>query len=68
MAWPTVRTASGSYTCYAPGQWTGLAGAFAPAGRVVFAGEHTSDGRSGYMDGAAETGRIAAAAVARLIR
>lgn len=68
MAWPSIRTASGSYTCYAPGQWTGLAGAFAPAGRVVFAGEHTSDGRSGYMDGAAESGRIAAAAVARLIR
>jgi monoamine oxidase len=44
----------------------GLAGAFAPVGRVVFAGEHTAE-HSGYMDGAAESGRVAAEAVLRLL-
>jgi monoamine oxidase len=33
----------------------------------VFAGEHTSEHHSGYMNGAAESGRIAAEAAARLL-
>jgi monoamine oxidase len=35
-----------------------------PAGRVVFAGEHTSDHWQGYMNGAVETGKRAALEVA----
>jgi monoamine oxidase len=64
MAWPQNPFMRGSYSCFGPGQWFGLAGAFAPVGRVVFAGEHTSEEFSGYMNGAAESGRIAAETVA----
>ncbi|WP_270938997.1 flavin monoamine oxidase family protein, partial [Falsiroseomonas oryzae] len=67
MNWPGNPYVGGSYSCFAPGQWTGFAGAFAPVGRVVFAGEHTSEGSSGYMNGAAESGRVAAEAVARVL-
>ncbi len=35
-----------------------------PAGRVVFAGEHTSDRWQGYMNGAIETGKRAALEIA----
>jgi monoamine oxidase len=63
MAWPQNPFAGGSYSCFGPGQWFGLAGAFAPVGRFVFAGEHTSEAHSGYMNGAAESGRLAAEAV-----
>jgi len=35
-----------------------------PAGRIVFAGEHTSDRWQGYMNGAVETGKRAAIEVA----
>ena len=68
MNWPGNPYAGGSYSCFGPGQWTGFSGAFAPVGNVVFAGEHTSESHSGYMDGAAESGRVAAENVARLLR
>uniref|UniRef100_UPI0023511F81 flavin monoamine oxidase family protein n=1 Tax=Falsiroseomonas oryziterrae TaxID=2911368 RepID=UPI0023511F81 len=67
MNWPGNPYVGGSYSCFAPGQWYGLAGAFAPVGRVVFAGEHTSEKNSGYMEGAADSGRRAAEEVARLL-
>jgi len=66
MNWPGNPYVGGSYSCFAPGQWTGFSDAFGPAGRVVFAGEHTS-AHSGYMDGAANSGRVAAEAVALLV-
>ena len=37
-----------------------------PAGRIVFAGEHTSIKGQGYMNGAIETGLRAAAEIAAL--
>ena len=37
-----------------------------PAGRIVFAGEHTSIKYQGYMNGAIETGLRAAAEVAAM--
>lgn len=62
--WPTAPFARGSYSCYRPGQWTEIAGAEAPpVGRLFFAGEHCSDEHQGYMNGAAESGRLAAKAV-----
>jgi monoamine oxidase len=66
MNWPGNPYVGGSYSCFAPGQITGFADAFAPVGRVIFAGEHTSE-HSGYMDGAAESGRRAAELVARRV-
>ncbi len=60
MVWPQNPYVGGSYACFGPGQYAGFEGAWAPAGRVVFAGEHTSEGSSGYMNGAAESGRVAA--------
>lgn len=63
MHWPSNPYVGGSYSCFRPGQWFGLSGAFAQAGGVIFAGEHASERYSGYMNGGAETGRLAAEAV-----
>lgn len=60
MHWPTYELTRGSYACYRVGQarWAGLEAE--PAGRVHFAGEHTSVAAQGYMEGAAESGARAA--------
>jgi monoamine oxidase len=64
--WPTYPFTQGSYACYKPGQWTGLRGAEGrPVGNLFFAGEHCSLEYQGFMNGGAETGRIAAEAVLR---
>lgn len=68
MAWPQNPYVGGSYACFGPGQYAGFEGAWAPAGRLVFAGEHTSEGSSGYMNGAAESGRVAAERVLGWLR
>lgn len=50
-----------SYSCYKPGQWTTISGKeFEPVGNVYFAGEHCSEMFQGFMNGAAETGRLVA--------
>lgn len=63
MHWPTVPLALGSYACYRPGQWAfyGLEGE--RVGNVHFCGEHCSADFQGFMEGAAETGALAAAEV-----
>ncbi len=72
--WPSYGFARGSYACLKPGQYTGFFRHHAwregedgkqecVAGNVLFAGEHTSDAFQGYMNGAAQTGRLAADAV-----
>ncbi|WP_170985276.1 NAD(P)/FAD-dependent oxidoreductase [Roseomonas sp. AR75] len=66
MNWPGNPYVGGSYSCFGPGQWMGFANAFDPVDRVIFAGEHTAE-HSGYMDGAAQSGRAAAEAVARVL-
>lgn len=59
--WPTYRYSKGSYSSYGPGQWTQFFGREStPVGRLFFAGEHCSENFKGYMNGAAETGRVAA--------
>jgi monoamine oxidase len=68
MDWPGNPYVGGSYSCFAPGQWMGFGEAFNTVGRVIFAGEHTSEEHSGYMDGAAESGRLAAAEATALLR
>lgn len=64
--WAGDELFRGSYSCFKPGQWTEIGGAgFAPAGNLYFAGEHCSAEFQGYMNGALQTGREAAAAIIR---
>lgn len=66
--WPTDPFVKASYSCYKPGQWTTIRGAEGrPAAGVYFAGEHCSLDSQGYMNGGAETGRVAARAILRRI-
>ena len=73
-AWLGDPYAQGGYAAYRPGQSTEFASCFwveevgggsGPAfGRLAFAGEHLSDAYGGFMNGGAETGRLAASAIA----
>lgn len=59
--------AKGSYTCPKPGQYTTLMGSAQEPeldGRLFFAGEHCSIDWAGYMNGAVQSGNIAAQQVA----
>jgi monoamine oxidase len=61
--WPSNPLALGSYTCYLPGQFTGIEGLNGePAGLLKFAGEHADSFYSwqGYMEGACLSGLRAA--------
>ncbi|MET0374568.1 MAG: FAD-dependent oxidoreductase, partial [Rhizorhabdus sp.] len=68
----------GAYSCFRPGQlarfasllWLeedGKATQVPEVGPLVFAGEHLSDAWPGYMNGGAQTGRLAAEAVKRAL-
>lgn len=64
MHWPSFAWTRGSYSAYRPGQWTGIGGAeILPVGQLHFAGEHCSGEFQGFMNGAAQTGRMAAEAI-----
>ena len=69
--WSTDPLTGGAYTNLKPGQMTEFGEYFwddereVRAGRILFAGEQTSEAYYGYMNGAAETGRLAAAAIVR---
>jgi monoamine oxidase len=57
--WPSNPLARGSYTCYAPGQFTTIAGNEGkPVGNLYFAGEHANSfyAFQGFMEGAAISG------------
>ena len=59
--WIQYPYTKGSYSCYKTGQWTTIAGEeIKPNGNVFFAGEHCSRNFQGFMNGGAETGRMAA--------
>lgn len=59
--WPTHPFTKGGYACYKTGQWTSIGGAeIEPVGNLFFAGEHCSANFQGYMNGGAESGRLAA--------
>lgn len=67
--WSSNPFSLGSYACYRPGQWTSIAGYEKEAvGNVLFAGEHSSEEFMGYMNGAAESGRVAAEEIAALVK
>jgi len=63
MDWTQQRFVKASYTCPSIGQYLGwIASAAEPelGGRLIFAGEHTSEAFTGYMNGAIESGNRAA--------
>lgn len=71
-AWAADPFAQGAYSRFLPGQLTRFSAHFwseddagkvtppVPSGPILFAGEHLSDSHTGYMNGAAQTGRLAA--------
>lgn len=62
--WPTYQYTLGSYAAYKVGQWESFGGAEGEQEENVhFCGEHTSINYQGYMNGAAETGRLVAEAI-----
>ena len=66
--WPSNPLSLGSYTANAPGYFTTIADVeAAPAGRLYFAGEHTSSFYEwqGFMEGAVLSGHRAAAELLR---
>jgi monoamine oxidase len=66
VVWANEPLARGSYACFKMGQYTSLASSIvAPVGGLYFAGEHCSREFQGYMNGAAQTGRMAAEQVLR---
>lgn len=68
MNWWKHKWAQGSYICPQPGQYTMLLDHVAtPVGNMYFAGEHTSSEFGGFMNGAAESGRIAAQQVMKRV-
>ncbi|HEY5721623.1 MAG TPA: NAD(P)/FAD-dependent oxidoreductase [Allosphingosinicella sp.] len=72
--WAEDPLTKGAYSCFAPGQLTRFASLFAieeegvrkqvpQAGPLLFAGEHLSLEYTGFMNGALQSGRMAAEAI-----
>lgn len=69
MHWPEYPYTKGSYACYTVGQYTSIRGAeIKPVGNFYFAGEHCSSYYQGFMNGAAETGRMAAQNILQAVK
>ncbi len=69
MNWWKHKWSLGSYICPKPGQYSTLTDHVQTrVGNMYFAGEHTSAEFGGFMNGAAETGRVAAELVAKRVR
>ncbi len=67
MVWDDDPWVKGGYAVFDPSFDPALRAWLArPAGRILFAGEHTSLHWQGYMNGAVESGRRAAAEVRAL--
>jgi monoamine oxidase len=60
--WPDEPFILGGYATWPPGSWTEMEHLRPqrPVGNLYFAGEHTSPEHQGFMNGAAESGRVAA--------
>jgi monoamine oxidase len=66
--WPTQQYNKAGYSCFKAGQWTTIAGAEGRSvGNLLFAGEHCSYDFQGFMNGGAETGRVAAEEVIKTL-
>jgi monoamine oxidase len=69
MHWPEYPYTKGSYACYTVGQYTSIRGAeIKPVGNFFFAGEHCSSYYQGFMNGGAETGRMAAQNILKAVK
>ncbi len=67
--WIDYPYTKGSYSCYKVGQKTTIGGhERVPIGNIFFAGEHCSKNFQGFMNGSAETGRMAAYDIYERIR
>ena len=63
--WTTDRYAKGTWAAYRPGQLSSLYSVLAePEGLLFFAGSDVARGWAGFMDGAIESGKLAAERVA----
>jgi len=61
FCWQVNPYSMAAYSSFKAGQWSTLAGwEGVPVGEIYFAGEHVSREFQGYMNGAAQTGRVAA--------
>lgn len=66
--WSNNPYSEGGYAAYKVGQWSTIAGQEGiSVGKLFFAGEHCSEDFQGYMNGGAETGRIAAESIIKLV-
>jgi monoamine oxidase len=60
FCWAPYPFTRGGYSSFKKGQWSTLSGwESTPVGNIFFAGEHVSKEFQGYMNGAAETSRVA---------
>lgn len=69
--WPSNPLSKGSYTCYRPGQFTGVCGLEGQTqGNCFFAGEHADSFYmwQGFMEGAALSGQAAAANILQAVK
>jgi monoamine oxidase len=68
MNWWKQKWTLGSYICPRPGQYVTLTPYLqSRVGNMYFAGEHTSSEFGGFMNGAAESGRVAAEQVLKRV-
>ncbi len=66
FCWAANPYSKGSYTCYTRGQWSDFAGVEQePYENIFFAGEHCSVLNQGFMNGAVESSKKAAAQIAK---
>lgn len=66
FCWIQYPYTMAGYSTFKKGQWSTIAGWEAiPVGNIYFAGEHVSLTCQGYMNGAAQTGRMAAEMVTK---
>jgi monoamine oxidase len=67
--WPGYPFSKCSYMSYKAGQYTTMQGTqFQPVDNLYFAGEHCSISSQGFMNGAAETGRMAAEMIIKKLK
>lgn len=68
FCWPQSPYHKAAYSSFKTGQWSTLAGwEIVPVGNLFFAGEHCSLDFQGYMNGAAQTGKLAAQNIIQII-
>ncbi len=69
MHWPTQPFTMGSYACFTKGQIVNVLPHIAtPIGNILFAGEHCSAEFQGFMEGGAETGKVAAEEIVKKVK